>query len=43
MSMNIGKRRYHIIDPNSTPANGVISFGSSGNTNITFNIAQDEN
>jgi len=43
MSMNIGKRRYHIIDPNSTPSNGVISFGSSGNTNITFNIAQDDN
>ena len=41
--MNIGKRRYHIIDPVSTPSNGVISFGSSGNTNITFNLAQDDN
>jgi hypothetical protein len=43
MSMNIGKTRYHIVDPNSTPANGIISFDSSGSTNITFNIAQEEN
>ena len=40
--MNVGKRRYHIIDPNSVPASGVISFGSSGSTNITFNISQQE-
>ena len=41
MSMNTGKIRYNIIDPNSTSADGVFSF-EGGNTNITFNIAQSE-
>ena len=42
MSTNTGKRRYHIIDQNSTPSNGVTAF-HNGQTNITFNIAEDPN
>jgi len=38
---NTGKIRYHISDPNSTPADGIFSFKNQ--TNLTFNIAEDEN
>lgn len=38
---NLGKMRYHVTDPNSSPADGVFSF--SNQTNITFNVAEDQN
>ena len=40
MSMNTGKLKYNIVDPNSPSQEFAFT---SGQTNITFNLAQNEN